>query len=341
MIGNALQTSGDAIYGARHVALKAGIPIDKPALTVNRLCGSGIQSIVSGAQMIQLGEANTVLAGGMESMSQAPHVIRGARWGFKLGEGKLEDSLMVALLDTHCGLYMALTAENLARHHDITRQAQDEYALLSQRRAAAAWEAGRFADEVVPVEIKTRKGSTLFERDDHLRPDTTMEGLAKLRPAFSKDGFVTAGNASGIVDGAAAVVITDEETALRLEARPLGRIVSWGIAGVPPEIMGIGPVPSTRKALDAAGLRLSDIDLVEVNEAFAGQYLAVERELGLDRERTNVNGGAIALGHPLGASGTRLVLTLLHELKRRAKKYGLATACIGGGQGIAMIVEAV
>lgn len=341
VIGNALQTSGDAIYGARHVALKSGIPIDKPALTVNRLCGSGIQSIVSGAQMIQLGEAGAVLAGGMESMSQAPHVIRGARWGFKLGEGTLEDLLMVALLDTHCGLYMAQTAENLAQQYDIGRQAQDEYALLSQQRAAAAWEGGRFKDEVAPVEIKTRKGTTFFERDDHMRPETTLEGLARLRPAFSKDGFVTAGNASGIVDGAAAVVIADEETARKLEARPLGRIVSWGIAGVPPEIMGIGPVPASRKALDAAGLSLSDIDLVEVNEAFAGQYLAVERELGLDRERTNVNGGAIALGHPLGASGTRLVLTLLHELKRRARKYGLATACIGGGQGIAIIVEAV
>ena len=341
VIGNALQTSGDAIYGARHVALKAGVPIDKPALTVNRLCGSGIQSIVSGAQMIQLGEVSTVLAGGMESMSQAPHVIRGARWGFKLGEGKLEDSLMVALLDTHCNLYMAQTAENLVRQHDISREAQDEYALQSQRRAAAAWEAGRFADEVVSVEIKSRKGTTLFERDDHMRPETTMEGLAKLRPAFSKDGFVTAGNASGIVDGAAAVVIAGEEAARRLEARPLGRIVSWGIAGVPPEIMGIGPVPASRKALEAAKLSLNDIDLVEVNEAFAGQYLAVERELGLDRDRTNVNGGAIALGHPLAASGTRLVLTLLHELRRRGKKYGLATACIGGGQGIAMIVEAI
>jgi acetyl-CoA acetyltransferase family protein len=340
VIGNALQTSGDAIYGARHVALKAGVPIDKPALTVNRLCGSGIQAIVSGAQMIQLGEANTVLAGGMESMSQTPHVIRGARWGLKLGEGQLEDLLMVALLDTHCGFYMAQTAENLARKYDIGREAQDQFALLSQQRAAAAWEAGKFAHEVVPVKIKGRKGVTLFERDDHLRPDTTMAGLAKLRPAFSKDGLVTAGNASGIVDGAAVVIIADQETAQRLEARPMGRIVSWGVAGVPPEIMGIGPVPATEKALAVAGLKLADIDLVEVNEAFAGQYLAVEKELGLDRERTNVNGGAIALGHPLGASGTRLVLTVLHELRRRGKKYGLATACIGGGQGIAMIVEA-
>ncbi len=340
VIGNALQTSGDAIYGARHVALKAGVAIDKPALTVNRLCGSGIQSIISGAQMIQLGEASTVLAGGMESMSQAPHVLRGARWGYRLGEGKLEDSLMVALLDTHCGYYMAQTAENLARKHDISRDEQDEFALLSQKRATEAWESGRLADEVVAVEIKTRKGTTLFERDDHLRPDTTIEGLAKLKPAFSKDGFVTAGNASGIVDGAAVVVIADEDTARRLETQPLGRIVSWGIAGVPPEIMGIGPVPASRKALEAAGLGLDQMDLVEVNEAFAGQFIAVERELGLDRQRTNVNGGAIALGHPLAASGTRLVLTVLHELKRRGKKYGLATACIGGGQGIAMIVEA-
>jgi acetyl-CoA acetyltransferase family protein len=340
IVGNAMQTSGDAIYGARHVALKAGVPIDKPALTVNRLCGSGIQAIVSAAQMIQLGEANAALAGGMESMSQAPHVIRGARWGFRLGEGKLEDSLMVALLDTHCGLYMAQTAENLARKHTISREEQDEYALLSQKRAAAAWESGRLKEEVVAVELKTRKGTTLFEQDDHMRPDTTLEGLARLKPAFSKDGLVTAGNASGIVDGAAALVIADEETARRVESQPLGRIVSWGLAGVPPDIMGIGPVPASQKALAAAGLSLEEIDLVEVNEAFAGQYLAVEREMGLDRERTNVNGGAIALGHPLGASGTRLVLTVLMELRRRGKKHGLATACIGGGQGIAMIVEA-
>ena len=340
VMGNALQTSADAIYGARHVALKAGVPVDRPALTVNRLCGSGIQSIVTGAQMIQLGEATAVLAGGMESMSQTPHVIRGARWGLKLGEGKLEDLLMASLMDSYCGFYMAQTAENLARKMDISREQQDEFALLSQKRAFEAWEAGRFQEEVVPVEIKTRKGVTLFERDDHLRPDTTMEGLAKLRPAFSKDGFVTAGNASGIVDGAAAIVIADEETARRLEAKPLGRVVSWGVAGVPPEIMGIGPVPASQKALAAAGLKLEDIDLVEVNEAFAGQYIAVERDLGLDREKTNVNGGAIAIGHPLGASGTRLVLTVLLELRRRGKRFGLATACIGGGQGIAMIIEA-
>jgi acetyl-CoA acetyltransferase family protein len=341
IMGNALQTSGDAIYGARHVALKAGVPFDRPALTVNRLCGSGIQSIVSGAQMIQLGEADTCLVGGMESMSQAPHVIRGARSGFALGQGKLEDSLMVALLDTYCNTPMAGTAENLARKFEIQRDDQDKYALRSQQEAKRALDAGVFADEIVPVEVKTRKGTTLFEQDDHLRPETTLEGLAKLRPAFSKDGFVTAGNASGIVDGAAALIIANEDYVKSKNVSPLGRIVSWAYAGVEPEIMGIGPVPATRKALEKAGLELSEMDLIEVNEAFAAQYLAVEQELGLDREITNVNGGAIALGHPLGATGTRLVLTLLHELRRRGGRYGLATACIGGGQGIAIICERV
>jgi acetyl-CoA acyltransferase 2 len=341
VIGNALQTSGDAIYGARHVALKAGVPFDRPALTVNRLCGSGIQSIISGAQMIQLGEAQTAMVGGMESMSQAPHVIRGARSGFALGQGKLEDSLMVALLDTYCNTPMAGTAENLARKFEIPREEQDQYALRSQQEAKRASDAGYFAEEIVPVEIKTRKSTVLFDMDDHMRPETTLEGLRKLRPAFAKDGCVTAGNASGIVDGAAALVICGEEYLKRSDAKPMGRIVSWAYAGVEPEIMGIGPVPATRLALDKAGLKLSDIDLIEVNEAFAAQYLAVEKELGLDRCRTNVNGGAIALGHPLGATGTRLVLTLLHELMRRQKRYGLATACIGGGQGIAMIVERV
>jgi len=330
IFGNALQTSGDALYGARHVALKAGLPIEAPALTVNRLCGSGMQSIIAAAQLIELGEATVVLAGGMESMSQAPHVIRGARWGFKLGQGKLEDSLMVALLDTYCGCSMATTAENLGRKYGITREAQDEFAVRSQRLAQSAWEAGRFRDEVTPVET--------FERDDHMRPDTTLEGLSKLKPAFSKDGFVTAGNASGIVDGGAAVVVT---TADRANTAPLGRIVSWGIAGVQPELMGIGPVPAARIALDKASLKLADIDLIEINEAFAAQYLAVEKALELDRNKVNVNGGAIALGHPLGASGTRLTMTVLYELKRRKKRFGLAAACIGGGQGIAIIVEAL
>lgn len=341
VIGNALQTSGDAIYGARHVALKAGVPFDRPALTVNRLCGSGIQSIVSGAQMIQLGEARTALVGGIESMSQAPHVIRGARSGFALGEGKLEDSLMVALLDTYCNTPMAGTAENLARKFEISREEQDAYALRSQREAKRAQDAGYFAEEIVPVEVRSRKGSSSFAQDDHLRPDTTMEGLAKLKPAFAKDGFVTAGNASGIVDGAAALVIAEEDFVRERGLKAMGRIVSWAYAGVEPEIMGIGPVPASLKALEKAGLRLEDMDLIEVNEAFAAQYLAVETELGLDRNKTNVNGGAIALGHPLGATGTRLVLTVLHELHRRAGRYALATACIGGGQGIAMIVERV
>jgi len=341
VFGNALQTSGDAIYGARHVALKAGVPFDRPALTVNRLCGSGIQSIISGAQMIQLGEARTCLVGGMESMSQAPHVIRGARSGFALGQGKLEDSLMVALLDTYCNTPMAGTAENLARKFEISRSAQDEYALRSQQEAKRARDSGILAEEIVPVEVKGRKGNVVVDQDDHLRPETTLEGLAKLKPAFAQDGFVTAGNASGIVDGAAALVIADEDFVKQRDLSPMGRIVSWAYAGVEPEIMGIGPVPSTRIALEKAGLALNDIDLVEVNEAFAAQYLAVEKELGLDRSRSNVNGGAIALGHPLGATGTRLVLTLLHELRRRNGRYGLASACIGGGQGIAIIVERV
>jgi len=341
VIGNALQTSGDAIYGARHVALKAGVPADRPALTVNRLCGSGIQSIVSGAQMIQLGEAETALVGGMESMSQAPHVIYGARSGFPLGQGKLEDSLMVALLDTYCNTTMAGTAENLARRYEVSREDQDKYALRSQQEAARAQSAGVFAEEITPVEVKTRKGVKMVEQDDHLRPDTTLEILAKLPTAFSKDGFVTAGNASGIVDGAAALVIAGEEFVKRRNVKPLGRIISWAYAGVEPDVMGIGPVPAVRKALEKANLKLEEIDLVEVNEAFAAQYLAVEKELGLDRARTNVNGGAIALGHPLGASGTRLVLTALNELRRRGGRYGLASACIGGGQGIAIIFERV
>jgi acetyl-CoA acetyltransferase family protein len=341
VVGNVMQTSSDAIYGARHVALKAGLPIEVPALTVNRLCGSGIQAAVSGAQLIQLGEAEIVLAGGIESMSQAPHVIRGLRSGLKLNQGKLEDSLYEALLDPYCGLFMAQTAEKCAAKYNISREEQDSYALRSQQAASAAWAAGKFADEVVPVEIKSRRGVTVVDKDDHLRPDTTLEGLAKLSAAFSKDGTVTAGNASGIVDGGAAVLLASEQAVATRGLTPLGRLVAWAAVGVEPAYMGMGPAPATRLALRRAELTLDDIDLIEVNEAFAGQYLAVERELGLDRSRTNVNGGAIALGHPLGMTGTRLLLTLLLELKRRQARYGLATACIGGGQGIAAIVERV
>ena len=342
VFGNAQQTSGDALYGARHAALRAGLPIETPALTVNRLCGSGMQAIINAAQMIQLGEAKVVLAGGMEAMSQAPFSIRG-RDGFTLAPGgKLEDSLMVALLDSYCGLYMANTAELYGEQQGITRQMQDEFALRSQHAADAAYKEGRLQEELVPVPLKNSKGEPtgeVFSEDDHRRPQTTLEGLAELRTAFGKTGKVTAGNASGIVDGAAAVVLMSLDSAQKRSLQPLGRIVSWGVAGVDPKIMGRGPVPASKIALQKAGLTLDYIDLIEVNEAFAAQYLAVEKELGLDRNKVNVNGGAIALGHPLGATGTRLIITLLYELRRRKKKYGLASACIGGGQGIAMVVE--
>jgi acetyl-CoA acetyltransferase family protein len=341
VFGNVMQTSRDALYGARHVGLKSGLKTETPAVTVNRLCGSGIEAITQAAHRLLLGETSLVLAGGMENMTQSPHVVRGARTGLRLGEGSLEDSLWSGLLDTYCGFSMAETAENLAVEYGITRQACDEYALRSQQAAEAAYKACRMKEEIVPVEVKAGRKTTVVSEDDHRRPDTTMEILAALPPAFKKDGLVTAGNASGIVDGAAAVVVTREKTARERGLKPMGRIISWGVAGVEPRIMGIGPVPSSQKALAAAGLKLEQMDLIEVNEAFAAQYLAVEKVLRLDREKTNVNGGAIALGHPLGASGTRLVLTLLYELRRRGKRYGLATACIGGGQGIAMIVESM
>jgi acetyl-CoA acetyltransferase family protein len=341
VFGNVLQTSADAVYGARHVGLKAGIPVEIPALTVNRLCGSGIQAAISGGQMIRLGEADVVLTGGMESMSQAPHVIRGLRSGLRLGQGQLEDSLFSALLDTHCGCTMAGTAENCAAKYGVSREEQDRYAIRSQQLADKAWREGRLCEEVVPVEIRSRKGVDMFAQDDHMRPDTTLEGLAKLPAAFSKNGCVTAGNASGIVDGGAALLLASEGGVKKHGLTPLGRLTHWATVGVEPTLMGMGPAPATRLVLKKAGLELKDIDLIEVNEAFAAQYLSVERELGLDREQVNVNGGAIALGHPLGMTGTRLLLTLLLELRRRGLKRGLATACIGGGQGIAAIVETV
>jgi acetyl-CoA acyltransferase 2 len=341
IFGNVMQTSSDAIYLARHVGLKAGVPVDRPALTVNRLCGSGFEAIVQAKHRILLGEARAVLAGGTENMSQAPHVIRGARSGFRLGQGRLEDSLMEALLDPYCGCYMAQTSDNIARRLGISRAAQDEYAVESQRRAAVAWEACRLSEEVVPVEVRKGKKTELFSKDDHLTPGSTVETLARLSPAFGKDGMVTAGNASGIVDGAAAVVVTTEVRAREKGMVPLGRLVAEAVVGCEPSEMGLGPVPAIRAALAKAGKTLAEMDLVEVNEAFAGQILGVVKELGLDRETLNVNGGAIALGHPLGASGARLTLTLLKELRRRGKRWGVASACIGGGQGIALVVEAL
>jgi acetyl-CoA acyltransferase 2 len=343
VMGNALQTSADAIYLARHVALRAGLPIETPAVTVNRLCGSGFEAVIQGAQQILLGESRVVLAGGTESMSQAPHVVRGARWGLRLGPAApLEDTLWEALRDSECGLSMAETAENLAERYGIGRADVDAYALRSQQCAAAAWRSGAFADEVVPVPVTNRKTRQAepWAADEHMRPDTTAEALAKLPPYFKKDGVVTAGNASGISDGAAALVLAEGHVAAERGLRPLGRLVAWGVAGVDPKIMGIGPAPAARRALERAGMKLGQMDLVEVNEAFAAQYLAVEKELGLDRERTNVEGGAIALGHPLGASGARITAHLLHALRRRGGRFGLGSACIGGGQGAAVIVEA-
>lgn len=343
--GNALQTSSDAIYLARHVALRSGVPEERPALTVNRLCGSGFEAIVQGAKEILLGEADVCLTGGTESMSQAPHVVRGARWGkqLRLGptDGRFEDLLWEALLDSNCGLTMAQTAEELAERYGVTREEADTVAYNSQVRAKAAWDEGRFDAEIAEVTLRARKGEATFASDEHMRPDTTPEALAGLRPYFKKDGLVTAGNASGIGDGAASAVVASAEWAAANDIAPIGRIVSWGFVGVEPRVMGIGPAPAARLALDRAGLTLEEMDLVEVNEAFAPQYKAVEKELGLDPGKTNVDGGAIALTHPLAASGTRITIHLLHELRRRGGKYGLGSACIGGGQGGAVVVEAL
>ena len=342
IMGNAQQTGADAIYGARHVALKAGLRVEMPAVTVNRLCGSGIESVVQAARMIRQGDARWVLAGGIENMSQAAHAARGLR-GDPVRFGRdiqLVDTLFEALYDPFCGCYMAQTSDALAKKYDISRRAQDEYALRSHQEGVRAARAGLFKHEIAPVTVKKKGKEVVVETDDHIRPETSLEKLSSLKTAFGKDGTVTAGNASGIVDGAAAVVVTSAESAKKAGMKPIGRLVSNAAVGVPPEIMGIGPAPAIRAALEKAGLRLDQLDLIEVNEAFAGQYLAVEKELGLDRNKVNVNGGSIALGHPLGATGTRILLTLLYELRRRGKKLGVASACIGGGQGIAMIVEA-
>jgi acetyl-CoA acetyltransferase family protein len=344
VFGNALQTSSDAIYLARHVGLEAGVPVATPALTLNRLCGSGFQAIASAAQEIMLGDCDVALCGGAESMSQAPHIVRGARWGeLRLGEagGRFEDLLWAALTDTQCNLSMAQTAEKLADKYGVTRAEADEVAYNSQQRAKSAWDAGRFDAEVVAIPIKTRKGETVFKQDEHMRPETTREALAGLRPYFKKDGLVTAGNASGIGDGAAALIIASAEWAQQNGAQPIARLISWGVAGVEPDIMGIGPAPASRKALTKAGMTLDQMDLIEVNEAFAPQFVAVAKELELDSSKTNVDGGAIALTHPLAASGARITTHLIHELRRRGARYGLGSACIGGGQGMAVIVEAL
>ncbi|MGC8762055.1 MAG: acetyl-CoA C-acetyltransferase [Acidobacteriota bacterium] len=340
VFGNVLQAGNDAIYLTRHIGLKAGLPVEVPALTVNRLCGSGFQALVSGAHQILLGEASVVLCGGTESMSNAPYVVRGARQGLRLGHVPFVDTLMESLRDPYCDLPMAVTAENLAQRYGITREEQDLLALRSQRRAEEAFRAGRFREEIAPILLEDRKkGSYAFAEDTHRKPETTLEALSRLRPAFRKDGTVTGGNASGIVDGAAALVLAREDKA-RAEGWPiLGYLRGWSYAGVPPEIMGFGPVPAIRKILEAEGLSLSDVGLFEVNEAFAAQYLACEKELGLDPEKTNVNGGAVALGHPLGTTGTRLTLTLLLEMRRRKTRFGIASACIGGGQGMAVLLE--
>ena len=344
IFGNVLYTTSDSIYFARHVALKSGCRQETSALTLNRLCGSGFQAVVSGAQEILLGDGQICLVGGAESMSQAPHVTRGIRWGTPLGKTPvMEDVLWEGLTDSYVGLGMAETAENLAERYKLDRGCVDEFALRSQQLSKAAWDEGVFDDEVVPIPVPNPKTGQIveFAIDEHMRPDTTAEKLGALKPVFKKNGVVTAGNASGIGDGAAALVIASEKFAESRGLKPLGRLVSWGVAGVDPAVMGIGPVPASKIALARAGLSMGDMDLIEVNEAFAAQTCAVERELSLPREKLNVNGGAIALSHPLAASGARITAHLLHALRVRGKRYGLGTACIGGGQGIALVVESI
>jgi acetyl-CoA C-acetyltransferase len=339
IMGNVL-SAGVGMNPARQAAMSAGLPETVPATTVNKVCGSGLKAVALAAQAITLGDAEVVVAGGMESMSRAPYLLPRARFGYRMGHGEvldhmIKDGLWCALEDCHMGN----TAENVARDYEISREEQDRFAYESHMKAARAWQEGRFAEEVVAVEVQGRQGTMRVDRDEHIRPDTTMEKLARLRPAFANGGTVTAGNASGINDGAAAVVLASKRKVRELGLEPLAWVKAYASAGVPPRIMGMGPVPAVRKVLERAGLSLGDIDLIEANEAFAAQSLAVGRELGWDWERVNVNGGAIALGHPIGASGARILVTLLYEMRRRQARRGLATLCIGGGQGIAMVVE--
>lgn len=341
IFGNVAQTSADAIYLARHVGLKTGLPESVPALTVNRLCGSGFQAVISGAEQILTGQATAVLVGGTESMSQAPHIIRGARWGIPLGKSDMEDSLWSSLTDSYTKMPMAITAENLAEKYNFTQDEVDTYSVESQRRFGEAQKAGYFDAEICDVVIKSRKGEKVFNVDEHARPETTVEGLKKLPKVFKKDGVIHAGAASGICDGASALVMCTAEFAEKNGHTPIARLVNWGVSGCDPKIMGIGPVPATQRCLERSESKIEDYDLFEVNEAFAPQVMACIKELNLPSDKTNVNGGAIAVGHPLGASGARITAHLIHELRRRGQRYGLGSACIGGGQGIALSVEAL
>jgi acetyl-CoA C-acetyltransferase len=341
IMGNVLQ-AGLGQGTARQAAIASGIPSEVPAMTINNICGSGLRAVNLAATLIASGDVDTVVAGGMENMSAAPYLVGGARWGYRMGNGALVDSMVNdALTDAFGGCHMGLTAENVAERFFVSREEQDVFAAQSQQKAAEALREGRFRDEIVPVEIKVRKQTVLFDSDEYPREGVTVEGLSALAPAFKKDGPVTAGNASGINDGAAALLLMCADRAKQLGVAPLAKIRSHASAGVDPAVMGIGPVFSTRKALDRAGLSIADIDLIEANEAFAAQACAVARELSLPADRLNVNGGAIALGHPVGASGARILVTLLYEMKRRSSKLGLATLCVGGGMGVTTIVEAM
>tara|TARA_B110001454_G_scaffold219179_1_gene250733 strand:+ start:15949 stop:17130 length:1182 start_codon:yes stop_codon:yes gene_type:complete len=342
VLGNVVQSGADAAYIPRHIALKSGVPIPVPSYSVNRLCGSGFQSWAEAAKMILTGEATTVLAGGVEQMSQIPYVARNVRFGgVRMGNFELEDYMTSALTDAYSKTPMAITAENLGEKYGITREQSDRYSIQSQQRYDQALKKGYFAEEIAAVTVETKKGAIVVDKDEHPKPDSTFEKISTLKALFKKDGLVTAASASGIVDGAAMSLLTSESKAKELNLKPMARILSWASVGCEPTIMGIGPVMAAKQALAKAGLALNQMDLIEVNEAFAAQYLAVEKELGLPKEKTNVNGGAIAVGHPLGASGTRIMNHLVYELHRRKARYALGSACIGGGQGIAVIIERI